>query len=131
MKMEITKALPFCFILLACISTPAMADIGTVSRANCILDILNESITYDRPQFRPFFGTAVSEHLPQGNLNPSHILFSPSQLHHWRHYAGDAGDPEVMKVTGSHSWTLYDENYNLLEYGSRQTSTIDCSAEEW
>lgn len=118
--------------LLLAVSLQANADIGTVSRANCVLlDTFNESITYDRPLLRNFYGTAISEHLPQGNTIPSHILFSPNQLYYWRHYAGDFGDGEVMKVTGSHSWTLYDENFNLIDYGSRQTSTIDCSLEEW
>ena len=51
MKMERANVFRVCLALMACASTPAMADIGTVSMANCILGIVNESVTYDRPQF--------------------------------------------------------------------------------
>lgn len=55
---------------------------------------------------------------------------SHGQLFSWRHYAVDTNDSEVMKVTGHHSWSLLDENVNLIAYGTRETSTVDCSLTE-
>ncbi|MEN5040417.1 hypothetical protein ABE424_09530 [Stenotrophomonas sp. TWI1149] len=130
MKKENSKLLAWSAAFLACTSLPAAADIGTLSRANC-LGFINESVTYDRPQLRNFYGAAVSDHQPLGELISRHMVRSPGQLFSWRHYAGDTNDSEVMKVTGHHSWSLMDENFNLIDYGTRETSTVDCSLTEW
>ncbi|MCC7633069.1 hypothetical protein [Stenotrophomonas rhizophila] len=130
MHMERSRLSVVLTALLASASAPAAADIGTLSRANC-LGFVNESVTYDRPQLRNFYGTALSDHLPLGDLISAHMLSSPDQLLSWRHYAGDTNDSEVMKVNGYHSWMLMDENFNLIEHGTRETSTVDCSVTEW
>lgn len=130
MRSNKARLLPYLTLLSACISTSAFAGIGTISRANCIAGIVNESVTYDRPQLRSFHGSVLSEHKPLGNILPAHTLSSVSP-HGWRHYAGDLGDPERMLVTAAHTWVITDESGNLIEAGTRSTSATDCNISEW
>lgn len=99
--------------------------VKVLSRANC-LGFINESITYDRPQFRNVQGSAASTHLPMGNINPKHTLGAPNNgMFSWRFRAGDQSDPEKMKVTGFHTWVLNGGVYRA------STAAVDCNLTEW
>lgn len=62
MKRNKAKSLPYLISLTLFFSTPAFAEVKAISRANCVIGIVNESITYDRPQLRPFNGSVTSTH---------------------------------------------------------------------
>lgn len=100
-------------------------------RIRAFVNFLAEHLTFDRPQLRNFYDAAVSDHQPLGELISRHLVRSSGQLFSWRHYAVDTNDSEVMKVTAHHSCSLMDENFNLIDYGTRETSTVDCSLTEW
>jgi len=118
------------FAALTAIALPALADVGTLSRANC-LGFVNESVTYDRPQARSFPGMAGGEHTQLGNLIPLHpLIFSPTPMN-WRHYAGDNNDTGTLKVKGYHLWELSDASGAIIDEGYRETSATDCNLTEW
>lgn len=109
------------------------AGIGYLSRANCI-GFVNESVTYDRPSLRPFYGHATSYHTPWGELYPKHVLntnYGTSGVT-WRYYAGDVGDSEQMNVHGVHGWLFVDAGGNpTSEQGAAETDAQDCNLSEW
>jgi hypothetical protein len=103
----------------------AAAEIKALSRANCI-GFINESVTYERPQFRNFQGPAVTRHVPLGNIEPKHAFGAPNNgLYSWRFYAGDGSDPERMVVHGYHTWVLGGRVF------TQPMSAVDCQLSEW
>lgn len=109
--------------------TPALADVGTLSRANC-LGTINESVTYDRPLFRQMVGFTASVHTQLGNTEPLHVLVS-DMLPSWRFYAGDTGDGGTLLVSGTHGWVIQDEQGAIIDEGYRETGAVDCNLTEW
>ena len=109
----------------ACLAGNASAEVKALSRANCI-GFINESVTYERPQFRNFQGSAVTRHIPLGNIEPKHVFGAPNNRHFsWRFYAGDGSDPERMVVHGYHTWVLDGRVF------TQSTSAVDCQLLEW
>lgn len=111
-------------------STPAFAEVKAISRANCVIGIVNESITYDRPQLRPFNGSVTSTHTQLGNTIPLHSLVDVG-YGKWRYYAGDIEDPGTLRVDGTHYWLVVDPNGQIVESGQEATSATDCNITEW
>ena len=112
-------------VALACLAGNAAAEVKALSRANCI-GFINESVTYERPQFRNFQGSAVTRHIPLGNIEPKHVYGAPSNgLYSWRFRAGDTVDPERMVVHGYHTWVLGGRVF------TQSTSAVDCQLSEW
>ncbi|WP_312236889.1 hypothetical protein [Stenotrophomonas sp.] len=112
-------------ILAGAICGDATAAVKALSRANC-LGWINESITYERPQFRNFQGSAASRHVPQGNVDPKHVLGAPNNGHlAWRFRAGDQSDPERMTVYGYHTWILQGRVF------TQSTAAVNCELTEW
>jgi hypothetical protein len=110
---------------LTCLTNTAAAEVKALSRANCI-GFINESVTYERPQFRNFQGSAVTRHVPLGNIMPKHAFGALNNgLHSWRFYAGDGTDPERMVVHGYHTWVLGGRVF------TQPTSAVDCQLSEW
>jgi len=108
-----------------CICDVASAAVKVLSRANC-LGFVNESVTYERPEFRNFQGSAASTHVPQGNTQPKHVLGAPNNgLFSWRFRAGDQADPEWMTVHGYHTWILQGRVY------TQSTAAVNCELSEW
>lgn len=124
--MKSTKVLGYSILLMSGFTGwNASAEVKAISRANC-MGFVNESITYDRPQFRSIQGSAASRHIPLGNTQPKHILGAPNNgAFAWRFYAGDRSDPERMLVRGYHTWIL-----NRIVH-TRHTAAADCSLSEW
>lgn len=116
----------------ALLSLDTFAAIKALSRANC-LGFVNESITYERPQFRYFVGTVASTHTPLGNTTAKHVIGAPNNGYSsWRFRAGDQTDPERMSVSGWHVWILG----GLSEVGpavvwTQRTVAVDCNLSEW
>lgn len=111
----------------------ANANVASLSRANC-LGFINESITYDRPEFAPFIGSASSAHMPWGSQYPVHdTLLAPNTGDSfWRFYAGDIGDAQTVTVYGGHSWMYVDgDGAPTGEGGFRTTLASDCNLSEW
>jgi len=107
-------------------SLNAHAVIKPLSRANCI-GWINESVTYDRPFFVRFQGSAASYHTPLGNTKPKHEIGAQNNgLFAARFYAGDASDPERMAVRGFHTWI--DGGGGVWR---STTSAVDCNLTEW
>ncbi len=116
---------PGLLLMIAFGSGNAAAEVKAISRANC-LGFVNESITYDRPQFRSIQGSAASRHIPLGSIQAKHVLGAPNNGgFSWRFRAGDQSDPERMLVRGYHTWIL-----NRIVH-TRNTATADCSLTEW
>lgn len=110
---------------LACLAGNAAAEAKALSRANCI-GFINESVTYEPPQFRNFQGSAVTRHVPLGNIEPKHAFGARNNgLYSWRFYAGDGSDPERMVVHGYHTWVLGGRVF------TQSTSAVDCQLSEW
>jgi len=108
------------------IPTVAYCVIKPLSRANC-LGFVNESVTYDRPYFQRFQGSAASYHIPQGNTDPKHLVSAPnSGTFASRFYAGDRSDPERMAVHGVHTW-ITAGGMPVIQ----RTATVDCNLGEW
>ena len=130
---KVISCLGFGAALFLGFSRTALADVGTLSRANCIVLHLtiNESVTYDRPLLRVYDGLAGSAHTQQGNIEPYHDILFSEEVPSWRHYAGDTDDPGVMTVTGYHTWHFYDPVVGTSEWGYRTTTASDCNLTEW
>ncbi|ARQ90242.1 hypothetical protein [Stenotrophomonas maltophilia] len=121
-----------CGIAMSITSFSALADVGTLSRANCVGPLqVNESVTYDRPLFRTMYGFAASVHTQLGSIEPLHAPLFSDSTPSARHYAGDTGDGGTVFVKGSHGWRIYDEEGSVLEEGYRETSATDCNLTEW
>jgi hypothetical protein len=119
-------------IAIGLVSGPSLADVGTLSRANCVGPLqVNESVTYDRPQLRTMIGFATSVHTQLGNVEPLHAPLFSDSAPSWRHYAGDTGDGGTVLVAGTHGWRIYDDDGNIVEEGYRETSATDCNLTEW
>lgn len=118
------------------LNMPAHASVKAISRANC-LGFVNESITYDRPGFRSFYGSAMSTHVPWGEFH-SHTIIDPDPVNQeddqprWRFYAGDTDDAASVTVYGGRAWVVVDkESGVILERGSDSTLANDCNLSEW
>jgi hypothetical protein len=112
------------FILLLSIPwSAARADIKWLSRANC-LGLINESVTYDRPQLNPHWMDVQSHHIGFG-ATTGHVRFGPL-AYTWRSYAGDIGDVTRNTVTGIH----YFVDYNNIPWSLRTIAT-NCNLVEW
>lgn len=110
---------------LSTFAVDAQAAVKAISRANCLIYV-NESITYERPQFRSFQGSAASTHVPLGNLKPKHVVGAPNNGHFsWRFRAGDQSDPERMIVHGYHTWVINGW------VSTQSTAANDCNLTEW
>jgi hypothetical protein len=130
MKRNKAKSLPYLISMTLFFSTPAFAEVRAISRANCVIGIVNESITYDRPQLRPFNGSVTSTHTQLGNTIPLHSLVDVG-YGKWRYYAGDIEDPGTLRVDGTHYWLVVDPNGQIVESGQEATSATDCNITEW
>jgi hypothetical protein len=110
--------------VLATAATDATAAIKSLSRANCVVGVVNESVTYDRPQLNRHWMNTYSTHVGFGAAG-GHTVASPRAFT-WRAYAGDRFDSSRNTVTGMHFFT--DE-----QGANRYTQTIatDCNLGEW
>jgi len=102
----------------------AHAEVKWLSRANC--ELVNESVTYDRPQFNYYWMITESDHVGLGAASGHHISSSRSLVLTWRSYAGDFADAATNNVIGRH-WFGTDEQ--LLFY--RSSRAYDCNLSEW
>lgn len=120
-----TNSLLWALLAMPCICNVASAKVKALSRANC-LGFINESVTYERPAFRNFQGSAASWHIPLGNIRPKHVIGARNNgAFSWRFYAGDGSDPERMVVRGYHTWVLDRRVF------TQDTSAINCNLSEW
>jgi len=110
-------------VLLAAPWSSAHADLKVLGRANC-LGLINESVTYDRPQLNPHWMQTTSTHVPLGAIN-RHSISTP-RAYTWRSYAGDIGDRTVNTVVGSHFFV----DYSNVPWTLRVTA-YDCNLTEW
>lgn len=110
--------------LLTVAAADASATIKALSRANCVAGAINESVTYDRPQFNSHWMTTYSAHTGFGAIN-GHTVSAPKTFT-WRSYAGDRFDNARNTVTGTH---LFVDEQGLHRY--TQTIATDCSLGEW
>ncbi|WP_448098739.1 hypothetical protein [Luteibacter yeojuensis] len=110
--------------VLAVTATDANAVIKSISRANCVAGVINESVTYDRPMLNSYWMTTFSTHVGFG-AHGGHTL-SARKTYTWRSYAGDRFDSSKNTVTGTH---LFVDEFGLRRY--QQTIATDCNLGEW
>jgi hypothetical protein len=110
--------------MLLAASVNAHAGVKWLSRANCVLGIVNESVTYDRPSLASHYMVTHSEHVGFGAV-AGHSVSQP--LHYtWRSYAGDRGDATRNTVRGTH---IFGDDFRRLTY--RYSTATDCNLGEW
>jgi hypothetical protein len=102
----------------------AFAGVAWLSRANCVAGVVNESVTYDRPELTSHYMYTESDHVGLGSYG-GHVVAAPWNVT-WRSYAGDLRDPERNTVRGLHIFGN-DMAYLTTHY----TVTTDCNLTEW
>ncbi|GAA0911178.1 hypothetical protein GCM10009552_24330 [Rothia nasimurium] len=118
------KARIFAAAVFATAAADASATIKALSRANCVAGAINESVTYDRPQFNKHWMTTYSAHTGLGAVH-GHTV-AARKAFTWRSYAGDQFDRNRNTVTGTH---LFVDEQGLHRY--TQTIATDCNLGEW
>ena len=113
-----------CPIALLLCTPAAEAGVKWLSRANCIAGTVNESITYDRPQFKTHFMYTRSIHVGFGAL-AGHEVDAPWNVT-WRSYAGDLGDATRNTVRGVH---VFGDDLRFLS--TQYSLATDCNLTEW
>ncbi|UPG93912.1 hypothetical protein [Luteibacter aegosomatissinici] len=111
--------------LVACLASfQASASVKSLSRANCIAGIINESVTYDRPSMMSHFMYTMSEHVGFGAVAGHAVTAHWAST--WRSYAGDTGDSNHNTVSGTH---IFGDNMSSLAV--ERTIATDCNLTEW
>jgi hypothetical protein len=117
------RTLIFSIVLFFLPASNATAAVKWLSRANC-LGLINESVTYDRPEFQSYVMMTSSSHIGYGAVG-GHVALAPMEST-WRSYAGDVGDATVNAVNGGHQHVT-DDGQLIVAY----TSATDCNLSEW
>ncbi|UPG89519.1 hypothetical protein L2Y96_19295 [Luteibacter aegosomaticola] len=111
--------------LIACLLPfSASASVKSLSRANCIAGVINESVTYDRPSMASHFMYTQSEHVGFGAIAGHAVTALWAST--WRSYAGDNGDSNRNTVLGLH---IFGDNMSALAV--ERTNATDCNLGEW
>lgn len=106
------------------ISAESVAGVKSLSRANCIVGVVNESVTYDRPAMASHHMYTMSNHVGFGAIAGHDITTDWART--WRSYAGDVGDSNKNTVRGLH---IFGDNMSELTF--ERTIATDCNLKEW
>jgi hypothetical protein len=111
-------------LIAAVISTEAPAGVKSLSRANCVAGVINESVTYDRPAMASHHMYTMSNHTGFGAIAGHDITSDWAKT--WRSYAGDTGDSTKNTVRGLH---IFGDSMSELTF--ERTIATDCNLTEW